>query len=162
MSTSTGSFNELFEQAARVFENALRAGITMKQETTKWFTETLRGMGSPQQWQARNEAAAEQATSTFQKNVDAGLQMMSENAKASLELLEKAFQARPAESDPDGRARSREMWETAVGSLRKKMEMMVQTNTRGIESWGKIVRIACSANGYASKAAAAQTAPAQG
>ena len=125
------------------------AGITMQQESTKWFSETLRGLGSPQQWQARNEAATQQATSTFQKNVDAGLQMMNDNAKTSLELLEKAFQARPAESDPDGRVRGREMWETAIGALRKNMEMMVTANARVIESWGGIVRIVCSANGCA-------------
>ncbi len=38
MSNATGSFNELFEQAARVFENAMRAGTTMQQEATKWFS----------------------------------------------------------------------------------------------------------------------------
>ena len=156
MSTATGGFNELFEQASRVFENAMRAGLTMQQESSKWFTETLRGLGSPQEWQARNQAAAEQATSTFQKNVDAALQMMTENAKTSLELLEKAFQTRSVESDPDGRVRSREMWETAMGSLRKNMEMMVQANARVIESWGGIVKIACSSNGCAQKATAAQ------
>jgi hypothetical protein len=82
--------------------------------------------------------------------------MMTENAKTSLELLEKAFQTRSVESDPDGRVRSREMWETAMGSLRKNMEMMVQANARVIESWGGIVKIACSSNGCAQKATAAQ------
>jgi hypothetical protein len=156
MGTATGSFTELFEQATRVFDNAMRAGMTMQQESTKWFTETLRGLSSPQQWQAKNQAAAEQAMSTFQKNVDAGLQMMNDNAKTSLELLEKAFQARTSDADPDGRVRTREMWESAMGALRKNMEMMVVSNARVIEAWGGIVRIACSTNGCAHKAEAQQ------
>ncbi len=86
--------------------------------------------------------------------------MMNENAKTSLALLEKAFDARPAESDPDGRIRSREMWESAMGALRKNIQMMVEANARVIESWGGIVRVACSANGCAGKGAAAQTASA--
>jgi hypothetical protein len=160
MSTATGSFNELFEQAARVFENGLRAGTTMQQETTKWFAETLRAVGSAQQWQVRNQAAIEQAMSTFQKNVDAGLKMMNENAKTSLELLERAFDARPIEPDPDSHARSREMWETAMGALRKNMQMMVEANARVVESWGGIVRVVCSANECAQKAEAGQTSAA--
>ena len=146
MGTSMGSFAELFEQAARVFENALRAGIAMQQESTKWFTETLRGMSSPQQWQARSQAATEQALSTFQKSVDAGLQMMNDNAKTTLDLLEKAYQARQGETQTDGRGQAREMWETAIGALRRNMDMMVHTNARVIESWGAIVRIMCGDN----------------
>ena len=46
MSTVTPpNISELFEQSARLFENALKAGVAVQQDAAKWFTDTLRGLG---------------------------------------------------------------------------------------------------------------------
>jgi hypothetical protein len=144
MSTATtANFSELFEQSARLFENALKAGITVQQDSAKWFTDTLRGLGVSQQWQTKNQAALEKAMAAVQKNVDEGVQLMSDNVKSSLELLDKAFQARHTDSEAESRDRAREIWEGAVASLRKNTETMVQANARVVESWATIARMMC-------------------
>jgi hypothetical protein len=70
MNTSSASFTELFEQAARTFENTLKAGIAVQQESTKWFSDALRGLGAPQQWQSRNQAVMDQAFTPGWRNFD--------------------------------------------------------------------------------------------
>jgi hypothetical protein len=143
MNVSPPNPTELFEQAARTFQSALEAGMSIQRETTKWFSQALGGLGSPQDWQARQQAVMEEGFSLARKNTDAAIQMMNENAKASLDLLDKAFQARLPESDSDSDAytRAHEAWETAMGSLRKNTEMMVHANTRVVESWTQIAKI---------------------
>ena len=67
---------------------------------------------------------------------------MNEQTKSSLDMLDKAMQARQGEAEVD-RATVQEMWETAVGALRKDTEMMVQANARVISSWANIAKIMC-------------------
>lgn len=148
MSASPTNPSELFEQAARAFETAVQAGITTQREFAKWLTDAMGGLGSPEQWQNRSRAAADEAISMVRKNTDEAIQMMNENAKASLGLLEKAFQARTTDPDSDAETRIRESLETAMGSLRKNMEVIVHANARALESWSQITKImtnGCSA-----------------
>lgn len=139
--TAAANPNELFEQAAKMFESALSAGLTVQRESTRWFTEAMERIGSPQQWQSRNAAVLEEAVVTARKNADQALDTMNENAKASLDLLDKAFRAGKPESAADLESRSREAMETAIGSFRKNMEAVLHANTRAVESWSQIARI---------------------
>ena len=132
--------NEMFEQAAKLFENALQAGIRIQQESSKSLMEMMSQAGSPQQWQKKAQTAMEQAMAIAQKNVDEALGVMNENAKSNLELLQKAF-SRPVESASDIQARTSEAWETAIGSLRRNAEMMVRSSNRVLESWNEIAKI---------------------
>ena len=141
MSASRINPNDLFEQAARMFDSAMQAGITVQRESTKWFTDSLGHLGSPQQWQAKGQAAADEAISLVRKNTDEAIKMMNENAKLSLELLEKAFQARAPKSDADAETVTRESFETAMGALRKNVELIVGANSRVLESWSQIGKI---------------------
>lgn len=141
MNVSPTNPNQLFEQAARMFEAAMQAGMTIQRESTKWFTETLGSLGSPQQWQAKSGAAADEAISLVRQNTAEAIQMLNENVKSSLELLDKAFQARLSEGGPDVESRTRESFETAIGSLRKNAEVMVHANSRVLESWSQIAKI---------------------
>ena len=136
MSAATANYEELVEQSARLFENALKAGITVQQQSAKWFAETLRGLARSQ-WQTKGQAAAEQVMSVVQKQAEETIRNMTESAKSSMELLEKAFEVRQNDSAAEHEARNREIWESALGSLRKNTEAMVNANARVIESWSR-------------------------
>jgi hypothetical protein len=131
----------MFEQAAKLFESAMQAGIKIQEQSAHSLSEMLGGFGSPQQWQQRTQAAVEEAMATAQKSFDEAIQAMNENAKASVDMLQKAFEARHGESASDTQARTREMWETAIGSLRRNTEVMLQANNRVMESWREMAGI---------------------
>ena len=142
MSTGTTNYQELVEQSARLFENALKAGITVQQQSAKWFGETLRGMGASP-WPGKGQAAIEQVMSAVQKQTDDTIRNMSENAKTSMDLLEKAFEIRQNGVAAESETRNREMWEAALNTLRKSSDAMVHANTRLIESWCNVARAFC-------------------
>jgi type I site-specific restriction endonuclease len=137
----TPKANEMFEQAAKLFETAIQAGIKMQEEAVHSLGDMMRGLGSPQQWQKQTQAALEQAFTAAQQNVDETIRMMNENAKTSLDLLQKAFDACQDGSPAETRAHAREMWETAIGSLRRNTEVMLQANNRVLESWREMAKL---------------------
>jgi hypothetical protein len=63
---------------------------------------------------------------------------MSQNTRNTMELLEKAFKAREAMGQGDGQAHVKEMWETAVGSFVRNSELLLQANSRLLETWQKM------------------------
>ncbi len=133
--------SKMFQQAAALFENAMEAGIKLQEQTTKSFSRMMSQLGSPETWQQRTQAAVEQTLSTAQQNLDETMRVMTENAKTSLDLLQEAFENRPGESGGDAETKTRELWETAMGSLRRNTEVMVQANNRVLESWKEIAKI---------------------
>ena len=139
--TGQNGINEMFGQAARFFQTALEAGIKIQEQSAQALTEMIGGLGSPQQWRERAEAAMEKTVAVGQQNMEEALRIMDDNTKNSLELLEKAFKARQPESAEDLAAKSREMWETAVGSLRRNTEVMIQASGRMVKSWSEIAQI---------------------
>ncbi|MFZ5831968.1 MAG: hypothetical protein ACOY3P_17935 [Planctomycetota bacterium] len=134
-------YKQVFEQAAKLYESAVHAGIQIQEHTLKSLGETMGSFGSPADWQKRNEAAAWQALGAAQKNTDDAIRMMNENAKTCVDLLQSAFNVRQDESSAETQGHVREMWETAIGSLRRNIEVMLQANNRVLESWREIMKI---------------------
>lgn len=140
-SSTSKNANEMFEQAARLFESAMQAGIRIQEQSIRSMAEMTSRLGSPQDWQKQAQSVMDRGVSTLQQNADEALRMMQENAKTSLELLEKAFRARQGEPASETQNRVRETWETAIGSLRRNTEVMLQSNGRVLESWRDIARM---------------------
>lgn len=143
MSTSSdhsAAANELFEQAAKLFSTAFEAGIKIQEESIRSLSGMLENYGT-QEWKKRAEAVVQHTMATAQQSTDEAIRVMNENANTSLNMLEKAFEAWRGESESGPEPHAREMWETAVGSLRKNTEVMVQANKRVLQSWSELAKI---------------------
>jgi hypothetical protein len=144
MSTSERSndaASQMFGQAAKMFQTAMEAGAKMQEDSAKSLNEMISGLGAPQEWQKHAQDAMEKAIAMMQQNMDEALNVVNENTKTSLELLEKAFSARQTDAPADVQARAKEMWETALGSLRRNTEVIVQANSRLVQSWQEMAQI---------------------
>jgi hypothetical protein len=133
--------NEMFSQAARVFQNAIEAGIRVQEQTTKTMSEIISGFNSPQKWQEQAQSTVEQMMASAEKGMHDVVELMSENTKTSLDLLEKAFEAQAAMAKGDGQGQTRELWETAIGSYLRNAEIMVQANSQMLESWRQMAEV---------------------
>lgn len=139
-SNSNASVQQMFEQAAHLFQSALEAGIKMQEETNKTLTGIVSGMGSPQPWQEQTQRFLQKTMDMVQQNSSDAIRAINENTRTGLELLGRAFDARQANGDLAS-PRVKEMWETAIGSLRKNSELLVQINSRVLDSWRELVQI---------------------
>jgi hypothetical protein len=140
-SSGTSQATEMFAEAAKLVQAAMDAGIKAQENLTQSMTQLIDGMGSAQAWQERVQTASDQMLSAAQKNMDSTISLINENTKSSLELLEKAFNSRQAETPEQLQEKARETWETAVGSLRRNAEVMVQANNRMLESWTQLAKV---------------------
>ncbi len=150
--TSTANPTELFRQAIETFESAVKTGVKMQEESTRRFTDMLRDWGSPIEWQKKSQAVMTEAIQVTQKNVEEAVKVMNQNAKTTMELMQKALDARNVSSEADQEARGRELWESALGAMRSGTEAVLQANARVLESWtalAKKVNGQASANGGA-------------
>jgi len=140
MSTTNAGANELYNQAIETLEAAIRTGVKMQEEYTRWFTEMLGDMGSPQEWQSRSQTFLNDTVQMAQRNVDEAARIMNQNFKTAMELMQRGFEARQVNSTADGQAKTREIWETALGALRSNTEAVVQANSRMLETWTELAK----------------------
>ena len=133
--SSTPTASDLFEQASRTFQSAVRSGIKLQEESTRWFTELIHQLGSPQEWQERTQAVMEDTIGLAQKNTEEAIRLMNQNAEAGMNLMRKALEAWQAESSSEAQSKTREAWEIALGAMHTNTEAIVQANTRNLERW---------------------------
>ena len=88
--TSTG---EMFRQGMETFEAAMKAAARIQEESARRFADMLQEMGSPMQWQKRFQTVMTESVSMTQKNLDEAVKVMNQNAKATMELFQKALRA---------------------------------------------------------------------
>ena len=136
------SANDLFRQAMDTFQSAIRTGVKIQEESTKRFTEMLRDFGSPMEWQKNTQSMMNEAIKATQKNIDESIRLMNHNAQAAMGLWQKAFENRSKQQQfqEEGAAGGEELWESALGVLRTNTQVILQANTRVLESWAQLAR----------------------
>lgn len=132
--------SDLYSQAYQTFESAIRLGCKMQEETANRMTEMLGMMGSPQEWQRRNQEMVEEFIPMVEKNLDETLKLMNQNAHTSMEMLEKAFATQRPADVSEMQARTQELWETSLGMVRSNVQNMVQTNSRMMQMWANAMK----------------------
>jgi hypothetical protein len=132
--STQNNVQEMFNQAAQLLRNAFETSIKMQEQSTRSLTEMIGGLSSPGQWQEKGEAAMKQMLQTTEENMNDTIQLITNNTRTGVELLEKAFSAQPSLPAGFDEPRLREVWETAIGSFMRNAEVAVQANNRMVES----------------------------
>ncbi len=136
-----------FEQAVETFEQAVKTGCKIQEQAVEQFTDFAERLGSPVDWQKRAQKSFDAAVPAFQKSFDEAMAVMNANAKASLDLLGKAFDTARCDSTAAAQDKMRDMWELALKSVRENTRALVQANTRIVESWTALAHTAQKTNG---------------
>jgi hypothetical protein len=137
MATSITDTRDLFRQAIRAFQSVLEIGFDVQEESTRWFTQLLNGLGSTGQWHLRGIVVVDEAMAMSQETVEEAIRLMNQNATASLELLQKAFECRPPESYPVAQDKMQELWDSGLDALRTNIQSVVDANAQAMRSWAK-------------------------
>jgi hypothetical protein len=127
---------ELYRQATEQFEAAVKASVKIQEETFKLFLDLWTDSQTPSEWRQRAQAAMGRLVPAARANLEEAARLVSRNAKASLELVEKAFQAgSPAEAQAAARA----CWETMFAALRDNAQALLDANARAVQSWTETI-----------------------
>jgi hypothetical protein len=134
------NMSELFDQAIETFDSALRTGVRIQEEATRWWTDMLRETDTLQELQHRAQTMMMDALPTTQRNVDQYMKLLDKTYHTSLELLNKALQTTQSGSLTEAQQRIQEFWEATFTALRTNAQAMVQVNTRTMEAWAEMTR----------------------
>ena len=143
MAVKTSQFNELFEDAAASFNEAVKSGVKMQEEVGKWWADALEKTGpagfGADEWQKKSKAVVAEAIPAAQKNAEAWLKVVDQNTKRGLGLLKNAFDAPP--NDPAAlRDRTQKLWESSLELVRENTQAIAQANIKMIEVWAGLLQ----------------------
>lgn len=143
--------SELYEQAMGNYEQALRTGLRMQEESGKWLTTMLDQASSPQDWQKWVKSMSDRIIPETQKTMAENLKMVEQNSRTGVELMKKALEAAQSTSVMEGQAKMLNFWGASLNAFRENAAAATQANTKAVELWVDILRrnaeIAGSMNG---------------
>lgn len=134
------NMSEMFNQAIETFDSALKIGVKIQEEATKWWTDMLQETDTLQEFRQRAQSMMMVALPTTQKSVDQYMKLLDTTYHSSMELINKAFQATQSDSLTDAQARIQEFWQATFTAMRTNAQAIVQVNTRAMEAWAEMAR----------------------
>ncbi len=146
------NLNDLFKQAVETFQTAVRTGAKLQEESTHRFTALLRDFGSPLEWQKNTQQMMTESIEATQKGIEESIRAINQNAQTAMTMMQKAFETRPVNGAPEVKAE--ELWDAALGALRTNTQVVLEANSRLVESWTQLVKDSMSKahNGMAKQA----------
>ena len=131
---------EMFEQAARNYEQALRSGLKLQEETGKWWIRLLTQASSPQDVQKQCAALASDLIPATQKSLEASLALLEQNSRASVELLKKGFETAQATTPAETQSKLLEFCEGSLKSLKSNAQALLDLNAKALDSWVALLK----------------------
>lgn len=147
--------SELFDQAVKSYEQALRTGVRLQEDTTRWWTNFLHQTAWTQDWQRQISSVMSQTIPTAQRNVEESIRLIDQSSKTSLNLLKRAVDAPRTNAASDMQSQVQEIWQSSLNVLQSNMQAITESQAKVMESWTEMVR-----KGMASTASAAASATA--
>jgi hypothetical protein len=131
---------DLFDQAVKNYEQALKTGVRLQEECGKWWTNLLNQTTSPQDWQKNITSGLNETFLAAEKNMEATLRLMEQNSRRSLDLLKQATESAQSASTADGQARLQKLWQTSLELLENNAQAITQANVKLVETWTQFAR----------------------
>jgi hypothetical protein len=126
--------SELFEQAMKSYEQALKTGVKLQEEAGKCFANLFNQTPVPQEWQKRVNAAIEETFPVARKNLEENLKFVEQNSRVSLDLFKQAVEATQSVSFADAQAKLQKLWQSLLNALQNNVQAMAQANSKFMES----------------------------
>jgi len=126
--------SEMFDQAAETLDLAIKNGVQMQEEASRWWSGIL---STPSPWQAWQSTEIQTAP-IVQKTMEEGLRVFDRSWRSSLDLMKKVFDA--GQSAAALQLKAQQLWEASITTLRTEMQAMAEANARTMEMWGELAR----------------------
>jgi len=136
----TKPVTDLYDQAMKGYEQALKTGVKMQEESAKYFSNLLNQTTSPQDWQKRVKSVTDELIPQTQKTMEEGVKLIEQTTRTSIELLKKAVATGQPTSMQDAQAKFLGLWEASLNAMRDTAVSVTQANNKAIESWVSYAR----------------------
>jgi hypothetical protein len=131
---------EIFEQAMKQYEQALKTGLKLQEESGRMFTSLLNEASSAEEWQKRASTLSKEIIPAAQKRMNECVKLVEESSRTSLELLRKAMDASLVPPGQESQAKWVDFWEASLGTLRDNAKAVSEINNGVVDAWGAFLR----------------------
>lgn len=131
---------EVFEQALKNFEQALKNGLKLQEESAQWWSNTLQQAATVDELQKQIQAMTKDVLPHAQKRVKEYAKLVDENGQNSLELFQKAIDTALTPPSPENGRKWVEFWQSSVEAVRRNAQAVTEINDQLVDSWLSFAR----------------------
>jgi hypothetical protein len=131
---------DLFEQAIKNYEQALKTGLKLQEDSLRMWTGLVNQPTAPQDLQKRVKALTDEIIPQTQKAIEDNLKLVEQNSRSSIELLKKAATVAQATTVQDAQSKFLGFCEASLNAVRDTTVAVTQANAKAVESWVGYVR----------------------
>jgi ribosomal 50S subunit-associated protein YjgA (DUF615 family) len=136
---ATSETMEVFHEAMRSYEKALKAGIQLQEESVNLWKDLLTKLGSPEEFQAKLESMTADTFPQARKRMEEFVETFNRTSSQTIDLFEKTLGVYQATSVPDAQRRVQDLIESSLATLRVNVHSALNTNAKIIASWKELV-----------------------
>ena len=136
---TTDSAQDLMKDAIKLYEEALKNGIQLQEESLQLWKDLLGKVGAPNDFQQKIEELTGGVFPDTQKKMEEILKIFQDNTSQSLELYKKAMSIYQADSWEDGQAKVQDLMESSLAAMRTNVHTVLDTNSKMMATWTDMV-----------------------
>lgn len=133
------AINDIFRQAMLSYEEALKSGIQLQEESVKLWKELLTKLGSPEEFHAKLESLNSETFPAASNRMGAFLETFCRTSDQTLALFQKSLAPFQAASINDARSRIQDLLESSLTALRVNVHTALNTNAKIMAGWQELV-----------------------
>lgn len=116
MTTQSKTATDLFEEACKSNEQALKTGTAVQEDTVRIWKDLLSKTTAPGDFQAKFTEMAENVFPTAKKRMGEALRTVEQNFKSSADLLQQAMETCQPGTMADTQNTLRRLWESSLAA----------------------------------------------
>src|ERR1700719_3625274 len=132
------TIDEVFHEAMRSYEKALKSGIQLQEESVNLWKEVLTTLGSGEELQGELEAMKADAFPKARKRMEEFVETFNHTSNQTIDLFEKTLGVYQATSVTDAQRRVHDLVESSLAALRVNVQGALNTNAKIIGSWQEL------------------------
>jgi|SRR5580693_4892770 coenzyme F420-reducing hydrogenase delta subunit len=132
------TIDKVFQEAMRSYENALKSGIQVQEESVNLWKDLLTKLGSPEDFQAKLESMTANAFPKARERMEEFVETFNRTSNQTVSLFEKTLSVYQATSVPDAQRRMHDLIESSLAALRVNVHSALNTNAKIIASWKEL------------------------
>lgn len=150
-----GPGSEIFDQAMKSYEQALRTSARLQEDAARWWTNVLQQTSCTQEWQRQINTVVAEAIPTAEKNLEESLRLVDQSCKTGFNLLKRAVNSPRTNGTSDMQSQMQELFQTSLNVLHSNIQAITESQARVVESWTDFMRRGINSTASATSAATA-------
>jgi len=121
---------KFFQEALRSYEEALKAGMQLQEESVNLWTDLLSEFGSPQEFQAKLESMTADALPKARERMEEFVETFKRTSNQTIDLFDKMLSIYHVSSVPDAQRRVQDLIESSLNAMRVNLHSYLNMNAK--------------------------------